>query len=380
VAVALALEFSLDFDRAFFEIKYDASKISDETNIEVYACHNWNLDARQCSTDWDRIGSEIDVNRNLVSFDLTKLSAFIVGERKGLGIEASLDKKEYHLNDAIKLTGVVRDTDNRFVEGVTVSYSIGSEKGKAETNSDGVFSATLAAPGEEGFHIMNLVASKAAYEGGGTDLEVSVLREKKLLWVLPLKSQINDMETSAVEVSLINSGQETLKDIRISVGGIPQGWYDFEPKEIEGMGPGKEEIIIIEVTPESPDRTSYTVNVEAECDEIGSESDNFVLTVSSDGVVEQPGAQEIADPGPGFSTDQISSYIVSNLPHIVNSISVAVSVAVIGLLGLRLRKKKGSDGKVRSGIMNLMTGIKMEISRNIQPGRKKKEEKQKAPS
>lgn len=355
IASSLALEFGLDFDTASVRMEYNPLNI-DEGRIGVFTCNGWNLDSRECSGKWSEIDSVVDIVANTVSFETEHFSAFVIGERESLEIEARINKDVYFLEEEIKVTGVVRSEGVGVVSGARVSYILGEESGVVRTDSDGVFSMTLDAPKVEGIQYLVLEAGKSAYKPEDREIDIKVVKSKDLVWILPMKAQSYDGRKSTFQFSLENSGQENLRDIQIWVSGIPEDWFDYQPKEVRELRRGEEVIVVLEVTPANPEKNAYTINIRAKSGDI-EEKDSFGLNINP----EAPTGQEEAEPVP--ITDSITSYFLSIPPDFINVVSIILSVVVILSLSLRLKRKNITRKHISENVMNFMNGIRFEISR-----------------
>jgi hypothetical protein len=353
-AANFALEFALDFEKLFLEVEYDAKKISDETAIEVYTCSNWNLDARTCTGKWEEVDSTINSIANLAKFELSHLSAFLIGERKGLQIESKLDKAQYYLGEPMELTGIIRE-DYKPVDDALVRYEIEGVTGETRTNANGVFSIELQAPNKEGTYTLIINASKLLYKPTTTSKEFSVTKKKEITLILPLSAEVVVGLNSSLEISVLNSGQEALHNFRVDITGIPNEWFDFSPKTWNVSAVGEEKKIEIRVNPKSPEKNAYNIMVEVKSDEM-EKKDSFVLSVRKP----KTGTGETATvtQPKGF---QITAHLISNTVNLINSLSIIASGTIIFLLIKRARRKiSGSRNYI-----NLLRSIKQEVMRSI---------------
>jgi hypothetical protein len=273
------VEFALNYSDVEIQMEYDDSKVLNETSLQVYACHNWNFGARACVGEWEEVDAEFDTVRNIAKFKLQELSAFVIGEREKLSIEASLDKLEYSLGEEIKITGVVRTERGFKVSNAEISYEIpGTDiSGKEKTNENGAFIITLNAPNKEGSFKLLVSASKSSFKTSTVELEFSTYKKKELTLVTPDSVTIWSNNNNTIEISLINTGQETMNDVEISVSGVPSNWLDFQPKKIHEIKPSEEKIIKISIFPKDPTMDSYLITVKAASGEISTTSEFTIV-------------------------------------------------------------------------------------------------------
>jgi hypothetical protein len=355
-----ALEFSQPFQRVYIEAEYDAQKITDETELEVYKCGNWNIDARKCNGNWARIASDVNAVSNKASFEVDSLSGFVLGEMSELAVSAAIDRSEYYFGQAIKLSGVVKDKNNNVVPDAVVTYYIGSLTGTLTSDGGGLFSADITVPRSEGKSVMIINASKTFYQPAGALMELTILKRNELGLVFPESPEVKEGETSEIEIKLSNSGDTTLTDVKVTLSGLPGG-SDYSPKTISSLLSGEEKTVKILLNPGPEDKKVYTVTVSLAASE-ASYSDSFVLTVKRAIVqnnVNETENQTLTTRVPDFSA--ITAYFAANGTAIMNLGSVAASALVIIFLGIRAGSGRGRNPMARSSILSVLEAIKKEV-------------------
>ena len=372
-----AIEFTPSYSRAYIEAEYDASKVGDETKLKVYKCGNWNFDAKTCNGNWIKIQSDIDTNQNKAKFEVDSLSAFVIGEMKALEISASLDRKDYYTGQTMKLTGVVKDKDNKVVPDASVTYTVDGISDTLTTNSNGIFSADITVPRTEGRNVIIINATKVFYENAGAILEFNILRRKEFNVILPQSTEILEGEENELELILVNSGDTTLNNIRLSLNGLPS-FSDYHPQTIANMMTGAEVKITITSTPQSSDKRVYTVPITIESNEL-TYTDSFVITVKRNTTeVNDTTNQTVTPviPDDEFELDfsAITAYLSGNTTAIMNIGSIIALVVIIAFLGIRVNRKRKFTKMTRYYIMHILNLLKSEVIRGSESGILPKEE------
>lgn len=339
-----ALEFVPEFENAEISVEYDGSRVSDETKIKAYKCSSWNIDSRSCAGGWEEIDPEIDVIKNRISFSVTSLSAFIIGEQAGMTIEASIDKSEYSPGEKIKLTGVIRSR-NRPVTDASVTYLFSGMSGTTRTNSNGVFSANIDVPEDEGSYTLVITASKEMYTSASATREFSVKLRRDFSILLPLAAEVKNGSSARFEISVINTGQTSLNNLSVKVTGIPDAWFTINPSGWDRLDAGEERKITLLVSPVSPDRSSYIIGINVTSAEL-SKTDNFVMNVirANATALPAPSNQSAGQSEKGVTVaETLNSFITANSTALINNGSIAASLMIILYIIWKLRTKQYSE-------------------------------------
>jgi hypothetical protein len=363
VAKAFALEFSPAYDRMAVRAEYDGSAISDESKLMVYTCDDWNLDSRSCSGSWDELDFDIDSMKNEVEFEPEHLSGFLIGRRGELRMEASINREEYVTGQNIELSGVVKDENSRTVPDVRITYTIaGGAEGHVNANSNGVFSASIPVPSDGGEHTLRVRASKGLYVQDSQSLEFTSLTFKDLTIIPPIRADASEGSEVPVDFVIINTGQEGLKNFRISLSGIPEGWYQAEPEEWDSLLPDEERGITLKIRPESPDKEIYTVGIDVACDQL-SKSESFVMYVKPLQEEKEEEAMETnASRTESSPFDSITLYLAGSHEAIINTASLLASAGMLFLIVRRV--KAGRGPRNRAWLMTLLEAVKSEVIRS----------------
>jgi hypothetical protein len=370
VAKAFALEFSPGFGRLVVKAEYDGSAVSDESRLMVYTCRDWNLDSRSCSGSWKEVDFELDAMRNEVEFGLEHLSGFVIGMKGELELEASIDREDYVTGQSIKLTGVVRDEGGRAVGSATISYSIsGGADGDVRTNSNGVFSASIPVPKRGGEYTLSLRASKGFSRQDRESLDFTVIAFRDFAIIPPLRVDASEGSEASPDIIIINTGQEVLEDFRVSLSGIPAGWYQAEPRKWDSLLPDEEKRVVLKIRPESPEQEIYTIGIDVACDQ-ASKSESFVMYVKP--LQEEQEAEAIETNASGAAgaspLDSVTVYLIGSHEALINTLSMLASAGILFLIARRLKagRRRGS----RAWLTALLESVKSEVAVPVRsPGR-----------
>lgn len=374
VAKTIVLEFGLPFDLAEITISYDdvERKIRDEMNIEVFTCHNWNFAARKCSGSWEKIDSYVDPVLNIVSFNVTKLSAFVIGERKKLTAEVNLDVREYTLGEPIQIKGKVTDSSGEPVEDAVVKFVV--DKGNITTTTrttfGGFYLGEITAPTEEGIFNLTVQVSKEPYIGYSTSFSLQAVKSKSLTFLnLPESIDIYLDTPQDIKFTILNSGQTPLKNIRLYAVGISTNWHQLIPHAINELGPGESREVTLKINVPTQDcvsgecKTYYSITLQAKSEEIEKEA---VITATLKQKVISPKQQPKEE---WLNFESLTGRIIGNEPGFYAGLSILI---VLAFIFLTIKKKKSvSPNKhiPRQGVLFSFQSLKSHIfqKRTIPP-------------
>jgi len=217
------------------EMKYVEKNVLNEDNLKVFECSNWNSGKEICNTDWEEISSEIDSVRNIIKVESVSFSAFVVGEIKGLSVDFSLDEEKYHLDDKITITGIVKDEDRKTVSNASIELYIENTQisSKITTDENGIFSIEIPAPENEGNYYLILKAKKPPYKEFSGEKSFEVIKSKSVFIDFPDTIRIARGGNLTQEFSLTNNGQADLFDVKISLEGISENYYNIISDKID---------------------------------------------------------------------------------------------------------------------------------------------------
>ncbi len=217
------------------EMKYVEKNVLNEDNLKVFECSNWNSGKEICNTFWEEINSEIDTVRNKIKIESVSLSAFVVGEIKSLNVDFSLDKEKYYLDDKITITGIVKDEDRKTVSNASIELYIENTQmsSKITTDENGIFSIETPAPENEGNYYLTLKAKKSPYKEFSGEKSFEVIKSKSVFIDFPDTIRIARGGNFTQEFSLTNNGQADLFDVKISLEGVPENYYNIISDKID---------------------------------------------------------------------------------------------------------------------------------------------------
>jgi len=365
-------EFALTFDDAYIEMKYDDSRIPDENRIIVYRCHNWNFGKRNCVGEWDDINVDIDTIRNQIKFNTTSLSAFAVGYKKEMLLDANLEEEKYYLNDIIKVLGIVEDGEQKpIVDGKIKGRIIGTNiEFTTKTDNGGVFTIEFQGPEKEGNYELFITAEKSSYEKVNQTIEFEAIKSKRLTLTLPSSLKITQGENTTTEFLINNLGQTDFYDLKVSIEGIPNYYSLSETEFSEIKAGGEKGIQVVFEIPENANLQTYSGKVRVEYDD-GTLQDRLVLTILK---LDEDQTSNTEDNDSKFSLPSANIVIPS-----FSSETVIISAFGILTIGgaLWFKKKRENPEKEREDVKNLLLDIRREIERDQEEIRKSKSQKPK---
>jgi hypothetical protein len=338
-------EIGLTFYEAGIEMKYDERNVFNENDLVVFKCSNWNSGRKVCNDKWFEIGGSIDTIRNVVTLNLSSLSAFVIGERKKINVNYNLDNENYYISSPIKINGIVKDSDGDAVSNATV-YAFVKNTGTREntiSDSNGAFSIEFKAPEIEGSYTLALSAEKNPYIIFNDSKSFEVLKSRTVEIAIPDTIKLKQGQNFTQEISIINTGQANLLNLSISLIGIPTNYFNIT-KLIERLRANEENKIYVSFSiPEDAEQKTYSVTIEVSNDEIKQEKIFGFTIVGKNETVNE------------VQTSPTGRFILpsmdSNVIYITIFAVVSFSVAVI-LKKMKVRRSK------RNEITNFLFDVK----------------------
>ncbi len=246
----VVFQFALEFDESQIWLKYDDIDVTgSENDLELYSCHDWNYGKRECNGDWDTVPFSINKVTNIINFNVTEFSAFILGNKKKTSLEVTMDKDKYYARDQVTFTGnVIDNKDASSIENAKVSYRIKDTplSGFTYTDERGHFVASdLIAPSDEGAYTMEITVEKNPFKPITATHIIKVEKKKEFSVVVPEEVRV-DLDKSVQEkINIINTGQKDFGSISVSARGISTDWYSIVPMTINNLSVGSEKSVSI---------------------------------------------------------------------------------------------------------------------------------------
>jgi len=356
-------EIALNYSDVYLEIEYDDSKIFDENNIVVYKCENWNFGKKTCSGDWNLIDPEIDKVMDLVKVNTTTLSAFLIGYKREMNLEFSLDKDEYFLKDTIKITGTVKDNDRSPIQDVEIKMSISDTSITASTKSDnnGKFSLEFQGPESEGTYTVSVTAEKSSLTSVSKSTTIKFVKKESLSLKVPSEIEVKKGENASVEILITNTGKTDLFDLTLSLTGIPEEYYTSFTTQIDQIKVEEEKKIPIAfIIPGNASEGSHTGKFKVTYDDSYQEGE-FILTILN----EEENETSSNSTAKGFQFPSILPTAYVTLPFEgFDILSLSLFAVFTFSTSFWLKKRNKFNAKLeRNHVMNLLLDIKREINR-----------------
>jgi len=363
-AGVFVFEVALSYQDAYIEMKYDDSRVSDESRINVYKCKNWNFGNRICSENWTMVNAETDSVRNFVKLNTTSLSAYVIGYRKTIRVNSASDKDVYNLKDLIKIKGLVEDDSKNPVGGAEIKVSIQNTSISASTKSDpsGIFSLEFLGPNQEGDYNILLTAEKLPYFGFNQTIPIKVVKSEGFSVAIADTIRVRQGENFTAEASLISLGQTDYSNLTISLNGVPREYYTLS-KTIDRLLSGEEKKIPITFTiPEDASKTTYSATLRVESSNFIAEQ-TFALTITTVGEsnsnTQPTGAPSFTFPIFNLPTAKIV------LPAFSSEIICISLFAIASFSFAYIMKRRKNKNIERPDIKNLLLDIRREVSREL---------------
>jgi hypothetical protein len=367
VAGFFVYEVALTYLEARIEMRYDESKVSDETKLNVYKCSNWNSGRKLCNSNWVKVNSEIDTIRNVAKVRTTSLSAYAVGGESSIKVDFNLDKNYYYLDDVAEVKGLTQDDDRNTVGDVDVKLLGKNNKvyGTAKSDGNGIFSIKFDAPDQDGNYTITLAAEKQPYKSFSEAFSFEVVRSKRISLFSPETMKIARGENSTFEVSVMNTGQMDLHNLVISLSGIPKEYYDFSPT-IDELKQNEERKVQIHFDiPKDASKTTYGCTFKVGYDNVTFAQQLFGLTITESRDESQT---QVQNNPPGT---ELTGNII--LPEFTWE---AVYVLIFGVFAISLayflKKRKATKYSERYEVKNALLDLKQEIKRPSIKAKKRK--------
>lgn len=351
VTSAYAFETTLSYKYATIEMLYDATKILNESSIEVFKCDSWNFAAQKCLTNFKKVGAEIDKVRDIVKINTTSLSAFAIGKRKNLKLDVSATKKEYILFEPIKISGIVLDEDNNRISGAKITAKLGNITAYTTSDNKGIFEINLEGMKKEGNYSISVEASKKPFIPTKTSFEIKVIRTKELA-ISASSAKVMQGENVTSSIIIANTGQTTLTNAKISLTGIPKEYYSFNKSYIPILEPNQKEDIEINFSiPKNANVTTYVGTLLVKTDQL---EKNATLTLT---ILEK----EEENKWPTFSLPNLPTGLFA-LPISFTDFAYLISISFVSFSVTFFMKRRKNTKKKQTNIMGYFEEIKKSIT------------------
>lgn len=385
VSNALAVWFGYPFQDGRMTMQYDTTKVNPD-NLKVYECVGWNIESVNCydNSEWE----EVDVKRSwihptvgTVSFPVTPynvtgssqlLNGYMVVRNTPLKldyIEFDDDDMRVKKGGSLGITGEITTPSGESVGDVPVEAEFIDNSGETvgsasltRTASNGVFSFGKSVPQEEGAYRVKISAEKKPYSGISSviDRSFDTFTQKDISIQADDTTSFYVGEKASTDFTIINSGQASLEDVKVSINGFSQDWYSFKKREWSSLDQGETVKAVMDT--ELPndycedscqDYRSIEVEVSASSD--GNKINDispFQAQIRKDSPENQSSEQKES------SENDSSSFSVPSTGEFFErqgSVNVALGMITLFVLILAMAVKKKNDDGDRSG-RSMMSG------------------------
>jgi hypothetical protein len=240
VAGMHVFEISLNGKHIEIEMKYDESRVDNESDLHVYRCSAWSTSKSTCTTSWREVSAFIDTISNKVTVSDSGFAAYAIGNVNKLSMTLRLDNQDYTLGEPVKLSGVSIDRDGNIVGDTTVKLDVRGTGIKLTTTADsnGLFSFNFPSPEYEGNFTVYVTNEKPPFEPFTKEVRFQVVKQRVFTIIFPDTIKIESGSELTQNLKVVNTGQSDLEGLKISIEGI-SGDYSVLPT-IEKLKKGEE--------------------------------------------------------------------------------------------------------------------------------------------
>jgi len=284
---------------AKFLLSYAGAEVSiynigPDSDTSVLRCDDWNFEQRSCSGTWSDISASSDYFSNKIIFTTAELSAFALGEKDDLHIDLDLGEDKYFIGGRYVLRGTVRNSKGQGVEGAIIDYDFSGDRGTTVTDSYGSFTADVKVPAAAGEFKAILEAEKEPYISAKSISYLKACERESLdmtlaKYFLTVTPDVDYL----INATLRNNGNIVIEEIRVTLSGLQEGWYEIIPALTEALYPGENADFVIKISvPESYDdcdscADSYSLSLLAESEGDQSVKRYIALSVEADDTISE---------------------------------------------------------------------------------------------
>jgi hypothetical protein len=327
----------LEFSKATLELAYDQKKIANESEIIVYKCEDWNFAKRQCNVELEEIDATVDKDKNIVRFDSSSFSVFIISYRKKLLLNLMTDKKNYNLNEMVTISGYVQDDDGNYISDAEVKIKIfGGGSYSTKTDKNGYFLVQALSPQNEGIFKIEARASKSEFIQDIKALEINVTKSRKLVLFLDDSYKLYEGENITLPLKIINTGQADISLAKINITGLPENFKLITNREQRDIKVGEERESQIQIF--APENSSSSIMLK--------------IYLNYDNAVSEKQILLIVEKKPAQNSIPTAKIVLPNFDkEIIYSISASFAIILVAYV-LKKNKPKRNDDRMLKEIKN----------------------------
>ncbi|GEM_PF-6782923 len=348
ISSGFAMEFKQSFESLEIEVTYDDSKISDETNQQIYTCKNWNFGAKKCNSGWEEAKGSFDVVANKVRINTNHLSAYVIGERANLSLILKTDKESYYLTEPIKVSGQIKDSSGGPLKEASITITLDNKTELTKSDENGLYSTSIVAPVKDGSYSISVKAEKDLFSPLTSSKKLTIYKKKDVTIINPQKIETTGKGVST-SITILNSGQDSLSNLKLSISGLPSSWVILDKNIIESLAEKEKIDVVLNITPINTTTDNYDFSINLEGDSINkNQPSKLVITDVSIKV------QEII---PQTSNNQLTGMLTFDITN-TDTLLIVALVAVVIIIVVVLVKKKSRN---RSELLSLAKNFESEL-------------------
>ncbi|MBI4895555.1 MAG: hypothetical protein HY831_03615 [Candidatus Aenigmarchaeota archaeon] len=348
ISAGFAMEFKQSFSSLELNVNYDDSKISDETNQQVYTCKNWNFGAKKCNSGWEEAKASFDIVANKVKINTDHLSAYVIGEKSNVSLTLKTDKDSYYLTEPVKVSGQIKDSLGNPLKDASITVTLDSKTELTKSDENGIYSVSILAPSKDSSYNIFVKAEKDIFSPLTLSKKLTIYKKKDATIISPQKIETTGKGVST-SISVLNSGQDSLSNLKLSISGLPSNWVVLEKNNIDSLGEKEKIDILLNITPANATTDSYDFSITLEGDSISkTQVSTLIITdvsIKVQEIIPQPSENHLT----GMLTFDVTNTDTLLICGLVAIVVVVIVVAV---------KKKSRN---RNDLLSLAKNFENEI-------------------
>jgi hypothetical protein len=295
-----------------------------EDDIKVFRCSLF-VD-RVCKTSWTETSAYVDKAQHIVRLDVDSLATFALGYRESVDVNFNTEKKTYSVKEPIGIRGSTQDSAKNIIPNAKLDVRLGNDViGNLNSDSNGIFYIELQAPDVEGTYNLTVYAEKSPYLRGEKSLVFDVQKIRALSVLFSDTVRVGAGSNLTKELTIVNTGQDDLNDVQLSMDGIPEEYYRMEKKTFNLPVGEQEKITIIFTVPVDAGPTTLEGNIKLSSLDINKEkSFGFTIAEPSKDV---PAAGN--SPATGFAFDFSLPSVDISYIYLIVFAAAAFSFAIV---------------------------------------------------
>jgi hypothetical protein len=357
----------LSFSRAIIEIP--AKDLDDDA--KVFRCDIFGSD-RKCRNSWTEANAYIDRARGIVKLEVDTLATFAIGQRESVSVNFNTEKKIYSIKEPIGIRGSTQDSFKNPIANAKMDVRLGNDViGNLNSDNNGIFFIEFLAPTVEGIYNLTVYAEKSPYLKGEKSMIFEVQRVRSLSVLFSDTIRLNAGSNITKEITVVNTGQDSLNDLQLSIDGVPEEYYTIEKTLFSLPVNGEEKINILFDVPQDAVLTTFDGKLKLSSPEIDREK-SFGFTIVEAKKDVEPATTAVTGLAFDFSLPKIDTSYIYLIVFALVLFTAAIAMKKMGRsrsYGVKSKTPSSTDN------MNTLADIKNHIKSSGRKPVEKKDEK-----